>query len=139
MIARLGHELLRRRPPNGSEGDDPLRSPAPLFAAVEAMVVAEVAHPRMTDTHSGRMARRLGLADLLQTLDGRIRDRVGTELVLASELLHRELCAGLGPLGALVLLTTHSSGGAQADDDALEGALCAELVSTFAPMLAASP
>ncbi len=135
MIARLGHQLLKRRHPEQSSRPDVFSEPTPFFSAARSMITAEVDYPRMSATPVGEIASRFGFAGLLHALDNRVRDEVRSEFILCSELPHREVCSGIGPLGALVLFTSQSACGATANGRSLDAALAVELLQVFTTML----
>ena len=135
MFARLGYELLARRKPGNADAADPLRAPAPLFSAARSMLTAEVDRPMLAHTPAGQVASRLGLARFIEELEDRIREEVRSEFVLASELVYRDVCAGLGPAGALVLAAVHATLSPASGDLHLDGALAVELLRVFPTML----
>jgi hypothetical protein len=135
MIARLGHQLLKRRHSEQSPSAGVFSEPTPFFSAARSMITAEVDYPTMSATPAGELASRLGFGELLHTLDNRVRDEVRTEFILCSELPHREVCSGIGPLRALMLFATEVTCGAMASDRSLDAALTVELLHVFTTML----
>ncbi len=135
MIARLGHRLLKRRNSGQPNSDDVLTEPTPFFSAVRSMVTAEIDYPTMSSTPAGKVASRFGLAELLDTLDNHVRDQVRNEFILCSEMLHREVCAGTGPTGALMLFASQAACASVASDQSVEAALSVELLRAFMRML----
>jgi hypothetical protein len=135
MIARLGHQLLKRRHSEQSPSADLLSEPTPFFSAARSMITAEVDYPTMSATPAGELASRFGFAELLHALDARVRDEVRSEFILCSELPHREVCSGIGPLGALVVFASQAACGAMASDGSLDAALAVELLQVFSTML----
>lgn len=135
MIARLAHELLKRRHPKEPGSTEAPSSASPLFSAARAMLTAEVDYASMAATAAGRAASRHGGAEILATLDDRIRDQVRSRFILVGEMLQREVCSGMGPLGALTVLATQGACGVQAGDDSVEAALSVELLRVFPRML----
>jgi geranylgeranyl reductase family protein len=135
MIARLGGRLLRRRPGDNPDVGRAPGVPLPLLAAARGMLAPEIVYPSLSRTPAGTVAAELGFAEFLRALDERIRDRLGNEFVMTSELLYREVCAGLGPLGALLLTASLTACRAQAGRQHLDAALCAELLCTLPSML----
>jgi menaquinone-9 beta-reductase len=134
-IARLGYELLRRRGVPSLDGSDTLTAPAPIFSAALAMLRSEIRNPVMADTPAGRMACQLGFSECLKTLDDRVRDQVRTDMVLASELLQRQISAGTGPVAAVTVFASCSSCGTDPDERAVSAAVAVELLRTFTTML----
>jgi geranylgeranyl reductase family protein len=135
MIARLGHRLLKQRHSERSDSANVLDEPTPLFSAVRSMVGAEVDYPLMSATPAGEAASRVGFAELVHVLDNRVRDQVRSEFILCSELLHREVCAGVGPVGALMLFASQTSCGAMASHLSVDAAVSVELLRVFTTML----
>ena len=136
MIARLGHEMLKRREATPADGrGDGLGEPTPFFSLVRGALTAEVDHPSMADTPAGYVATALGCADALEALDARLREQVQSEFILCSEVLHRGICAGFGPVGALSVLASHTLYGAPVDAPALDAALAVELLRVFSSLL----
>jgi geranylgeranyl reductase family protein len=135
MIARLGYRLLKRRHSEQSDSADVLAKPTPFFSAVQSMVTAEIDYPTMSATPAGRVASRFGFAKVLHTLDNQVRDQVRNEFVLCSEMLHREVCAGTGPTGALILFASQAACASMANDQSVEAALSVELLRVFTTML----
>jgi geranylgeranyl reductase family protein len=135
MIARLGHRLLKRRHSEQSSSADVLAEPTPFFSAVRSMVTAEIDYPTMSATPAGQVASRFGFAKLLHTLDNQIRDQVRNEFILCSEMIHREVCAGTGPTGALMLFASQAACASMASDQSVEAALSVELLRVFTRML----
>jgi geranylgeranyl reductase family protein len=134
MIARLGHELARTRRPHGGSADL-VRIPTPVFSTARSMLIAEVDRPSITDTPAARTGALLGFAGILHELDERIRDEVRTEFFLSSELILRDVCAGVGPLGALTVFASQSACGLGDGDEAADAALCVEMLRIFPTML----
>jgi menaquinone-9 beta-reductase len=135
MIARLGHQLLKRRHSEQADSPDLLNEPTPIFSAARSMITAEVDYPTMSATPAGVLASRLGFAQLLHALDNRVRDAVRNEFILCSELPHREVCSGIGPLGALMLFASQIACGTTASDRSLDAALTVELLQVFTTLL----
>jgi hypothetical protein len=135
MMARLGNDLLTRRSSKVAGSSKASGRATPLFSAAREMLTAEVSYPSMADTAAGELATRLGFSELLSALDDRIRDLVRSDLMLASELLHRELCAGMGPAGALTLFASQAACGGDADERAVDGAMAVELLRVFPRIL----
>lgn len=135
MIARLGHQLLKQRHSEQSDSTNVLDEPTPFFSVVRSMVAAEVDYPTMSATPAGEVASRLGFAEPLHVLDNRVRDQVRSEFILCSELLHREVCAGVGPVGALMLFASQTACGAMVGDRSVDAALSVELLRVFMTML----
>lgn len=135
MMARLGYRLLKRRNSEQSDSADVLAEPTPFFSAVRSMVTAEIDYPMMSATPTGKVASRFGFAKLLHALDNHIRDQVRNEFILCSEMLHREVCAGTGPAGALMLFASQDACASMASDRSVEAALSVELLRVFTRML----
>jgi geranylgeranyl reductase family protein len=135
MMARLGYQLLKRRHSEQSHSADVLTKPTPFFSAVRSMVTAEIDYPTMSVTPAGKVASRFGFAKLLNTLDNHIRDQVRNEFILCSEMLHRDVCTGTGPTGALMLFASQAACASMATDQSVEAALSVELLRVFARML----
>jgi menaquinone-9 beta-reductase len=135
MIARLGHEVLKRHRSERPTAADALGEPTPLFSVARSMLTADVGHPSMAETPAGQTASSLGLAEALGELDGRVRGQVQSQFVLCSELIHREMCAGIGPVGALTLFASHVACGHGVNEMAVEGGLVVEALRTFSTML----
>lgn len=135
MIARLGHQLLKRRHSEQPPSADLLSEPTPFFSAARSMITAEVDYPTMSATPAGELASQLGFAELLHALDNRVRDEVRSEFILCSELPHREVCSGIGPLGALTLFASQIACGTTASDRSLDAALTVELLQVFTTLL----
>lgn len=134
MIARVAHKLLKRRAVQQVGSADSL-SPGPLFSTAASMLTADVAHPSLVATPVGELASRLGCIDHLVALDERLRDEVHSGFILAAELLQREVCAGIGPLAALVVIASELACGSKPDARSVNAALCAELLCAFPTML----
>jgi geranylgeranyl reductase family protein len=135
MIARLGYQLLKRRHTEQSHSADVLTKPTPFFSAVRSMVTAESDYPTISATPAGKVASRFGFAKLLDTLDNHTRDQVRNEFILCSEMLHRDVCAGTGPTGALMLFASQVICDSIANDQSVEAALSVELLRVFTRML----
>jgi flavin-dependent dehydrogenase len=135
MIARLGHQLLKRRHSEQSLSSEVFSEPTPFFSAARSMIAAEVDYPTMSATPAGELASRLGFAEALHALDDRLRDEVRSEFILCSELSHREVCSGIGPLGALMLFASQAVCGSRTSARSLDAALAVELLQVFATML----
>jgi heptaprenyl diphosphate synthase len=64
-----------------------------------------------------------------------VRAEVRTDFVLGSELLYRELCGGVGPVGALVVAATQAACGHKPNELSEDAALCVELLHVYAKLL----
>ena len=135
MIARLGHQLLKRRHSEQSLPAHVFSEPTPFFSAARSMITAEIDYPTMSATPAGELASRLGFGELLHALDNRVRDELRTEFILCSELPLREVCSGIGPLGALMLFATEAACGLAASDRSVDAALAVELLQVFTTTL----
>jgi menaquinone-9 beta-reductase len=135
MIARVAHKMLKQRVAQRADSADSLSAPGPLLSAAAAMLTADVAHPSLVDTPAGELASRLGCVDHLVALDERLRDEIHSDFILAAELLHREVCAGIGPLAALIVIASELACGSKPDERSVDAALCVELLCAFPTML----
>jgi menaquinone-9 beta-reductase len=135
MIARLGHQLLKRRHSEQSGSADVLSRPTPFFSAARSIGTAEIDYPTMSATPAGKVALRHGFAKPLHTLDNCIREQVRNEFILCSEMLYREVCAGTGPTGALMLFASQAACASMANHQSVEAALSVELLRVFTTML----
>jgi menaquinone-9 beta-reductase len=135
MIARLGYRLLKRRNAEQSDSADVFAEPTPFFSAVQSMVTAEIDYPTMSATPAGKVAARFGFTKLLHTLDNGVRDQVRNEFILCSEMIHREICTGTGPTGALMLFASQAACASTASDQSVEAALSVELLRVFTRIL----
>jgi menaquinone-9 beta-reductase len=135
MLARLAHELLKRRAAPRADSADFLSAPGPLLSTAAAMLTANVAHPSLVDTPTGQLAARIGCTEHLVALEERLREEIHSELILASELLQREVCAGVGPVAALTVIASELACGSKPRKQSVDAALCVELLSAFPTML----
>ena len=135
MMARLTHDLLKRRAGQSEGRDELLGVLGPLLATAVAMLTAESAHILPVATPVGELASRLGCADRLVALDERLRETIRSEFVLAAELLQREVCGGLGPVAALMVIASQLACLSEPDERSVDAALCAELLCAFPAML----
>jgi heptaprenyl diphosphate synthase len=135
MAARVVHQLLTRRDQAPANAADILSAPAPLFSLAGAMLTAETNYPDVRQTLAGSLAARLTCDEALLAVDDRARRSLGTRFIFARELLHREICAGMGPVDALVLMASRLSAGGEPDDSSVDAALCIELLGAFPKML----
>jgi geranylgeranyl reductase family protein len=135
MIARLGHELLRRRSPDQPDSTGIRGEPTSLFSVARAMLTAELDRPSLTETPAGDMATKLGCAGAMRALDERLRDQLRSKFILCSELVHREACAGTGPIGALMVFATHVACGKDPSEPVLDAALAVELLRVYPRVL----
>jgi menaquinone-9 beta-reductase len=131
MIARLAHEQLKRRAARQDGSTDLLGASGPLLASAAAMLTAGTAHPSPMTTPAGELASRLDCADHLVALHERLREKTHSDFTLASELLLREVCAGLGPVAALIVIASQLACGSKPDSRSIDAALCAELLCAF--------
>ncbi len=135
MMARLAHHLLKRRATQPADLTDLLSAPGPLLASAAAMLAADVAYPSPVATPVGHLALELGCIDHLHALDEQLREKLQNEFILASELLQREVCAGLGPVAALAVIAGELACGSEPDGRSVDAGLCVELLSAFPAML----
>jgi geranylgeranyl reductase family protein len=134
-IARLAHELLKQRAKQSADPASLLSASGPLFSTAAAMLTAYMAHPSMVATPVGELASPLGSVDHLVTLDERLRKQIHSDFTLAAEMIQREVCAGLGPVAALVVFASELACGSKPDSRSVDAALCVELLSAFPTML----
>jgi geranylgeranyl reductase family protein len=135
MMARMAHELLRRRATQPADSADLLGASGPLLSTAVAMLTADVAHPSPMATPVGELALQLGCIDQLVAFDERLRERIHSEFTLAAELLQREVCTGLGPVAALTVIASELACGSKPDSKSIDVSLCAELLAVFPTML----
>jgi menaquinone-9 beta-reductase len=135
MMARLAHELLKRRATQPAGSANRLGPSDPLLSTAAAMLTADIAHPSPVTTPVGKLASRLGCVDHLVALDERLREEIHSDFTLAAELLQREVCAGIGPVAALTVIASELACGSKPDSQSVDAALCVELLSAFPTML----
>jgi geranylgeranyl reductase family protein len=135
MMARLAHELLKQRTTQPAGSADLLGASGPLLSTAAAMLTADRAHPSLMATPVGELASRLDCIDQLVALDERLREEIDSDFTLASELLQREVCAGVGPVGALIVIASELACGSKPDGQSVDAALCVELLSAFPTIL----
>ncbi len=135
MMARMAHELLKRRATQPVDSADLLGASGPLLSTAVAMLTAGIAHPSPMATPAGELALQLGCIDQLVAFDELLREKIHSEFTLAAELLQREVCAGLGPIAALTVIASELAYGSKPDSQSLDAALCAELLAVFPTML----
>jgi geranylgeranyl reductase family protein len=134
-IARLAHELLKRRVTQPADSADLLGASDPLLATAVAMLTADRAHPSLVATPVRELASRLGCVDQLVALDERLREEIHSDFTLAAEMLQREVCAGVGPVAALTVIASELACGSKPTSQSVDAALCAELLAAFPTML----
>jgi geranylgeranyl reductase family protein len=135
MMARLAHELLKRRATQPTGSADLLGASGPLLSTAAAMLTADRAHPSLMATPVGELASRLGCIDQLAALDERLREEIDSDFTLAAELLQREVCAGVGPVAAFTVIASELACGSKPGSQSVDAALCVELLSAFPTML----
>ncbi|HXB66428.1 MAG TPA: geranylgeranyl reductase family protein [Solirubrobacteraceae bacterium] len=135
MIARLAHDLLKRRDIQPACSADLLGASGPLLSTAAAMLTANRAYPSPVTTPVGELASRLGCADQLVALDDQLREEIHSDFPLAAELLLREVCAGVGPVAAFTVFASELACGSKPGSQSVDAALCAELLSAFPTML----
>ena len=135
MIARWTYQLLKRRATQPADSADLLGASGPLLSTAAAMLAADRAHPSPVTTPVGELASRLGCVDQLVALDERLREEIHSDFTLAAELLHREVCTGVGPVAALTVIASELACGSKSGSQSVDAALCVELLSAFPTML----
>jgi geranylgeranyl reductase family protein len=135
MMARLAHELLKQRAARRGDSADRLGASGPLLSTTAAMLTADIAHPSPMATPVGELALRLHCVDQMTTLDQRLREVIRNEFILGAELLQREVCAGLGPVATLMVISSELACGSQPNTRSVDAAVCAELLSAYPTML----
>jgi hypothetical protein len=135
MIARLGERLVSRRAAETPDAAEVQAQSLPLISAARGMLASEIVHPVLSRTPAGGAATQLGFGEFLDALDERLRDRLRNEFVMTSELIYREVCAGLGPLAAVALAAGLAASGARAEGRHLDAAVCVELLCAVPSLL----
>ncbi len=135
MMARLAHELLKRRDAQQGDSADRPGASGSLLSTTAAMLTAGIAHPSPMATPVGELASRLDCVDHLDALDQRLREVIRNEFILAAELLQREVCTGLGPVAALMVIASELACGSKPDTRSVDAAVCVELLSAYPTML----
>jgi menaquinone-9 beta-reductase len=135
MMARLAHDLLKRRATQPAGSADLLSASDPLLSAATAMLTAEVAYPSPVATPVGELASRLGCVDHLVAFEERLREEIHSDFTLAAEMLLREVCASVGPVGALAVIAGELACGSKPNRRSVDAALCVELLSAFPTVL----
>lgn len=131
MMARFAHQLLKRRATQQGNSTDLLGASGPLLSTATAMLTAATAHPSPATTPAGELASRLDCGEHVVALDERLREKIHSDFTLVSELLLREVCAGLGPVAALTVISSALACGSKPDSRSVDAALCAELLAAF--------
>jgi geranylgeranyl reductase family protein len=135
MMARLAHELLKRRDAQQGDSADGLGASGPLLSTTAAMLTADIAHPSLMATPVGELASRLDCVDHLAALDQRLRDVIRNQFILVAELLQREVCTGLGPVAALMVIASELACRSKPNNRSVDAAVCVELLSAYPTMV----
>jgi geranylgeranyl reductase family protein len=135
MMARLAHELLKRRDAQQEDSADRLSALGPLLSTTAAMLTADIAHPTPMATPVGELTSQLDCADHLAALDQRLREVICNEFILVAELLQREVCTGLGPIAALMVIASELACGSKPNARSVDAAVCIELLSAYPTMV----
>ena len=135
MMARLAHELLKQRDAQQGDSADRLGASGPLLSTTAAMLTADIAHPSPMTTPVGELALRLDCVDHLAALDQRLREVIRNEFILVAELLQREVCTGLGPIAALMVIASELACGSKPNSWSVDAGVCVELLSAYPTML----
>lgn len=130
MSARVAYRLLREHEQEGYASLADRGKRAPVLAGILAMIVADVGGPELCRTPAGALLKPPNLRKWLRDVDELVRDRTRTDFGVVQEMLLRDMCGGLGPIGAVVVAGSHVACGAQVSEEASEGAFAVELLRT---------
>lgn len=136
MMARLGHELLQRRNASRSGLREGFTELPFLLWSAQSMMDAETDYPSPADTPAGRLASQVGFRHSFRVFNQVLLDATRSPLVLCSELILRDVCAGAGPVAALVVPVTYAGLRDEPSETLTQGALSVELLDTYAATLA---
>ncbi len=138
MLARVANELLESDASRESDDLGMFGHRIPMLSAGRDMVLADHQYPKLRTTSAGQVACQLGLLGPIEMLDEQLRDVLRTAFLLAAEILHREVCGGLGPVGAVALFAAHGVGPSKDTGKTVNAAVAVELLGAFASTLARS-